>query len=54
MSVDCSPDVACELINLNKGGRLFQTSGPQIEKARLPNWVLARQTAADLVVDDRS
>jgi len=32
MSVDCSPDVACELINLNKGGRLFQTSGPQTEK----------------------
>jgi len=39
---------------LDDGGSLFQTSGPQIEKARLPNWVLVRQTTADLFVDDRS
>jgi len=35
-------------------GRLFQTSGPQTEKARLPNCVLVRQTTADLVDKERS
>jgi len=44
-------NVACESITLNLEGRLFQTFGPQTEKARLPNWVLVRQTTADLVVD---
>ena len=29
--------------------RLFKTSYPQTEKARLPNCVLVRQTTADLV-----
>ena len=32
-------NVACETLNLNKGGTLFQMSGLQIEKARMPNWV---------------
>ena len=44
-------NVACESITLNEEGRLFQTFGPQTEKARLPNWVLVRQTMLDLVVD---
>jgi len=48
-------NVACESISLNEGDRLFQTSGPQTEKARLSNWVLVRQTAAgQLVVDESS
>jgi len=47
-------NAACESISLKEKGRLFQTSGPQIEKARLPNWVLTRQTAVDLVVDERT
>ena len=44
----------CESISLLLTGRLFQMSGPQTEKARRPNWVLVRRTAADLVVVDRS
>ena len=35
-------------------GRLFKTFGPQTEKARLPNSVLVRQTAADLVDEEHS
>jgi len=31
------------------GGRLFHTSGPQTEKARLPNWVRVLCIAAALV-----
>ena len=35
-------------------GRLFHMSGPAIEKARLPNCVLLRLTAAARVVEERS
>jgi len=36
------------------GGRLFHKSGPQTEKARLPNWVRVLCIAAALVVVERS
>ena len=36
------------------GGRLFHMSGPATEKARLPNCVLLRLTAAARVVEERS
>jgi len=44
----------CESMSLISVGRLCQTSGPLTENARRPNYVLVRQTTADLVVDDRS
>ena len=34
------------------GGRLFHTSGPQTEKARLPNWVRVFCIAVILVVSN--
>jgi len=35
-------------------GRLFHTVDPEMEKARLPSFVLVLTVTADLVVDDLS
>ena len=41
-------------VGVDGAERLFHTSGPQTEKARLPNWVRVLCIAAALVVVERS
>ena len=36
-----------------KPSRLIQTSGPQTENPRLPNWALVQQSKRTLAVDER-